>query len=929
MAVVKNLMVRCGADFSELSKAVKEAQKNISSMKRSASSAGKAMPDLGRQATGAFSSVRKGTASIQRATQSMQTSVSKSSASASSAFASMGKAAVAAGIAMAVKKIVVELKDLTVEALGVESQIENLTRTMGASKSGFMTWAQNTAAAFGISETAAVKYGNAYSNLISGFVSDTATSTAYTKQLIEASAVIASRTGRTVEDVNDRIRSGLLGSTEAIEDLGINVNVALLETTDAFKRLANGRSWEKLTFQEQQQVRLFAIMEQSAKKFGSELAGGGASSLLKFNAELENLKLELGRAFAPLAETVIPALTELVGWLSDGVRWINAFLSALRGETQGSADSLGQAAAGAESTAAGLDSADKAAKSLNKTLSGFDELNVLSPSSETSSTGAGTAWSGPTAQIGDETAPKMNGIEQAVAKAKELLEPLQSINFDNLKQSLDRLRQAIEPFGASLFDGLEWGYTEIFAPMAKWTSEEALPRFLDIVAEAADGLGAVLEGYKTAYKSFYENFLKPVAEYNGQKFLAFCDKFKQKLGQLTSKLKESKAFQDLADILAVIGPRLADMFNFLSDIGSFIGDFTWTEVFVLVEGVLRDIESTLGLIADLLNGDFSGAWDHFRDLMVDNKIENAKSQLSALSEKFGEAKETVGRWVDHWKESIGDFVDTWKTRISGWWDEHVAPWFTAEKWSEVLQGMVDGFADAWNAVYDFFATAVPNWWNENIAPWFTKEKWLELWEDVKVGVKKGWDSVVSFFTVAVPNWWNNNIAPWFTKEKWVELLGNIKNAFADVFEKIKNIVKIPLNAIIGFINTVIGGINKLSFDVPEIKGITKGFHVGFDIPKIPELASGGLAYGPTLAMIGEGRDREAVLPLNQSVYAEIAKGISSSGNPVIATLLEKILSAVEQIDPNISLDGQSLATSSSGYYAAEQRRVGPSVVRVV
>ena len=107
-----------------------------------------------------------------------------------------------------------------------------------------MGWAQDTASAFGISEAAAVKYGNAYSNLISGFISDTAASTAYTKQLIEASAVIASRTGRTVEDVNERIRSGLLGSTEAIEDLGINVNVALLETTDAFKQLANGRSWE-------------------------------------------------------------------------------------------------------------------------------------------------------------------------------------------------------------------------------------------------------------------------------------------------------------------------------------------------------------------------------------------------------------------------------------------------------------------------------------------------------------------------------------------------------------------------------------------------------------------------------------------------------------------------------------------------------------
>ena len=104
----------------------------------------------------------------------------------SSAFAGMKKAAIAAGVALAVKKIATELTDLSVEAIKIESQIDNLTRTMGASKAGFMGWAQDTASAFGISEAAAVKYGNAYSNLISGFISDTAASTAYTKQLIEA-----------------------------------------------------------------------------------------------------------------------------------------------------------------------------------------------------------------------------------------------------------------------------------------------------------------------------------------------------------------------------------------------------------------------------------------------------------------------------------------------------------------------------------------------------------------------------------------------------------------------------------------------------------------------------------------------------------------------------------------------------------------------
>lgn len=56
----------------------------------------------------------------------------------SSAFAGMKKAAIAAGVALAVKKIATEFTDLSVEAIKIESQIDNLTRTMGASKAGFM-----------------------------------------------------------------------------------------------------------------------------------------------------------------------------------------------------------------------------------------------------------------------------------------------------------------------------------------------------------------------------------------------------------------------------------------------------------------------------------------------------------------------------------------------------------------------------------------------------------------------------------------------------------------------------------------------------------------------------------------------------------------------------------------------------------------------
>jgi hypothetical protein len=38
---------------------------------------------------------------------------------------------------------------------------------------------------------------------------------------------------------------------------------------------------------------------------------------------------------------------------------------------------------------------------------------------------------------------------------------------------------------------------------------------------------------------------------------------------------------------------------------------------------------------------------------------------------------------------------------------------------------------------------------------------------------------------------------------------------------------------------------------------------GFSFPKIPALAQGGIVTSPTLALIGEGRGPEAVIPLDR------------------------------------------------------------------
>ena len=97
---------------------------------------------------------------------------------------------------------------------------------------------------------------------------------------------------------------------------------------------------------------------------------------------------------------------------------------------------------------------------------------------------------------------------------------------------------------------------------------------------------------------------------------------------------------------------------------------------------------------------------------------------------------------------------------------------------------------------------------------------------------------------------------------------------------IVNIVKAPINLVIGIINAfiaaietalnwVISGINKISFKVPDwvpgIGGKKFGFNLSkIDWGRIPYLAKGGVVTGPTPAMIGEGKYDEMVMPLGNS-----------------------------------------------------------------
>lgn len=87
--------------------------------------------------------------------------------------------------------------------------------------------------------------------------------------------------------------------------------------------------------------------------------------------------------------------------------------------------------------------------------------------------------------------------------------------------------------------------------------------------------------------------------------------------------------------------------------------------------------------------------------------------------------------------------------------------------------------------------------------------------------------------------------------------------FGNLFGMIVNLAKAPINGVISAINWVLSKINSISVTIPDWVPGVGGKTLGFNIPTIPALAAGGVATAPTLAMIGEGGEPEAVLPLSK------------------------------------------------------------------
>lgn len=355
---------------------------------------------------------------IENSTKGLRTGVTRQANGIASALAGLGKIAAFAYLG---KKMVQLGMYSTQMALEVSASVNQIKRQMGESSQAFLKWIDNNANAMNMSVGEATKYGAVYSNLFSNFIKDSNKLSAYTGKMLQTSAVIAQGTGRTMTDVMERIRSGLLGNTEAIEDLGIQVGVAMIESTNAFKRFANGQSWQQLDYNTQQQIRLMAILEQATAKYGDTLQQTVNGRISLFKSLLSDAALNIGNAMLPIINAMMPVLNSFAMVLKNVTAKLAEFIglmfnkkakvkngSALGNVAQGAQKAndavgdLGDAMGGVDDasggTAGNLDDTAKSAKKAAKELmglAGFDEITTLNLNKDDGSDGAGSGSGSP------------------------------------------------------------------------------------------------------------------------------------------------------------------------------------------------------------------------------------------------------------------------------------------------------------------------------------------------------------------------------------------------------------------------------------------------------------------------------------------------------------------------------------------------------
>ena len=768
---------------------------------------------------------------VKDASGKVQESTNKIKTQSGSMLGVFGKLAKFAGFAYLGKKLLDVGMYSTQMALEVTASINQIKRQMGESSQTFLKWVNDNANAMNMSVGEATNYGAVYSNLFSGFIKDSGKLSAYTAKMLQTSAVVAEGSGRSITDVMERIRSGLLGNTEAIEDLGINVNVAMIQSTEAFKRFANGQSWDQLDYQTQQQIRLMAILEQATAKYGTTLSQSVNGRISLFKSLLKDSALNIGNAFLPIINAIMPILNSFAMVLKNVTGKLAEFIallfnkkatvkdSGVASAASSAGDALKDAAGGAGDLADAMDDADDAsggiadnlddtAKSAKKAvkellgLMGFDEINLLNKKDDPDDgDGAGKGRGG-----GGGKGKKGKGGGGG-APFKDILPEVALTDMDNQFKSIfdglgDKLKGLFD-YLAKLWDLFKKGFSLSF----RWDSIERLKN--------------ALSGIWKSIKDIFEDgtVLQAAARF-GEK-LAFA--LGQTAGAIANVIMGIAVFlaeslnKSLNDTKWDIKSWLIRMFDINGDTIATIGNIAQSIGQIFYDTITSEPATNIG--AGLISA-FTYAFMGVTELVSKYTRDVVKQIEKVITGNQGNITEMFTGLLKAAEPVVEALAGTMKSifeKANKVYDEHVKP--TLDKFGDLLSSIVETFTTVWNEkiqpileeIGAGFADTIEN----HIGP--AVEKFLDYLGSLFDLIRAVYDKLEPLITFIIERILNE-LAPSIKRigDDLKTFFDTVSDIVSGVIDIIKGIIDVITGIINGDMTKIIEGFSSIFNGVLEI-----------------------------------------------------------------------------------------------------------------
>lgn len=299
---------------------------------------------------------------------------------------------------------------------------------------------------------------------------------------------------------------------------------------------------------EEERVAVLAdVVSASVGGMNEALAQTPAGRLQQVKNRLDDIQASFGAAVTNIEVLFLPALNTVNNVLAGMANLANmvaqSFVNVFGGTAAAAGNAVtytGAATSGVDDLTDSLNEAGGAAKKLG--TASFDTLQKLSGASSGGSGGGGSAGGGAsittnvpnlgTTQF--ETPESLKRLEEFLERVKE---KVNKFDLSKLDGSIERLKTALEKLSPDLWEKVEWGIENVLVPLAGWTLGELAPASIDTLAASMELLHTATKEFKPYGEWFWNKFLEPLSKWTGGRFVSILNTTSYTIRALNELLK--------------------------------------------------------------------------------------------------------------------------------------------------------------------------------------------------------------------------------------------------------------------------------------------------------------------------------------------------------------------------------------------------------